>query len=213
MIFDIQRHLGGVDRSVADLEKDGNPARSVILSRSYDTDIDDLWGALTRPERIPRWFLPVEGELRLGGRFKFTGNASGEITQCEPPEHLSTTWEMQGDVSWVVVGLAAEGESRARLTLTHTATVSPFWDQFGPGAVGVGWELGLLGMALYLLDPEVPKIDEEAFAKSSGGKAFINQSAKGWGDVDVARGEDPAVARAAAERTANFYTGAPPQPD
>ena len=30
----------------------------------------DLWEALTSAERIPRWFAPVSGDLRLGGRFQ-----------------------------------------------------------------------------------------------------------------------------------------------
>ncbi len=207
MKFDVEHHLGQVDRSVTDLEKDGRPARAVVLSRSYDTDIDDLWDALTTAERIPRWFLPIEGDLCLGGRFQFKGNAGGEITGCKPPQHLCSTWEMHGDVSWVDVRLVAEDKSRTRLTLTHTAIVSPFWDQFGPGAVGVGWELGLVGMDLYLSDPSAPKINEEVFAKSPDGKAFMKQSASVWGEADVARGEDPVQARAAAQRTADFYTG------
>ncbi len=210
MDFDVERHLGKVDRSVADLEKDGKPARAVILSRSYDTNIADLWDALTTAERIPRWFLPIEGDLRKDGHFQFTGNAGGEITECDPPAHLGATWEMQGEVSWIEVRLAAEGNDRARLTLTHTALVSPFWDQFGPGAVGVGWELGLVGMDLHLSDPNAPKIDEAVFAKSQEGTAFMRQSASAWGEADIARGEDPAQARAAAHNTANFYTGQTP---
>ena len=57
----------------------------VVASRSYDTDIDDLWEAITNAERIPRWFLPITGELRLGGRYQLQGNAGGTITACEPP--------------------------------------------------------------------------------------------------------------------------------
>ncbi|MGL4236317.1 SRPBCC family protein [Tabrizicola sp.] len=212
MTFDVATHLGLVDRSVVDLEKDGRLARAVILSRRYDTDIDDLWDALTSAMRIPRWFLPIEGDLRLGGRFQFTGNAGGEITACEPPAHLGATWEMHGEVSWIDVQLVSESEDRVRLTLTHTAIVNPFWDQFGPGAVGVGWELGLVGLAMYLAEPDAPKIDEEVFAQSPEGKTFMQQSARAWGEADIARGEDPAQAHTAAERTANFYTGVtPPQ--
>ena len=32
----------------------------------FDTDIDDLWSALTDPSRLTRWLGEVEGELRLG---------------------------------------------------------------------------------------------------------------------------------------------------
>ena len=34
----------------------------------YDTDIDDLWSALTDPRRLARWVAEVDGDLRLGGR-------------------------------------------------------------------------------------------------------------------------------------------------
>ncbi|MEX2963473.1 SRPBCC family protein [Microbulbifer sp. TYP-18] len=213
MNFDIEHHLGCVERSVADLQKEGKPARAVTLSRSYDTDIDDLWDALTTAERIPRWFLPIEGDLRLGGRYQFKGNAGGEISECEPPKYLSVTWIWQGNVSWVHVQLAAQGDNRTRLTLTHTAIVDPFWDQYGPGATGIGWELGLAGLALHLIDPKTPKIDEEVFAQSPEGKAFMQHSASAWGEADIARGEDPAQAEAASKRTAGFYTGETSQQD
>lgn len=214
MSIDVARHLGAVDRRVEALDRDGQPARAVILSRSYDTDIADLWDALTNGERIPRWFLPVSGDLRPGGRYQFQGNAGGQITDCEPPRRLGATWEMQGQVSWVEVGLAPEGADRARLTLTHTALLTleaaPFWEQFGPGAVGTGWEGGLLGMALYLSDPDAPKPDENTFAATPEGRAFFIGSAEAWGEAAIAFGEDPEAARAAALRTAGFYTGEPP---
>ena len=36
------------------------------VTRTYDTTAEDLWEALTDPVRLPRWFLPVSGDLRLG---------------------------------------------------------------------------------------------------------------------------------------------------
>ena len=96
-------HLGAVVRSVKTVDRDGKPATAVIAMRSYDTDIDDLWNALTSADRIPRWFMPIEGELKLGGRYQLKGNAGGVITGCEPPKHLAVTWEYAGDTSWVTV--------------------------------------------------------------------------------------------------------------
>lgn len=213
MTIDVAHHLGAVQRSVEALEKDGQPARAVILSRVYDTDVDDLWDALTSADRIPRWFLPVSGDLKLGGRYQFQGNAGGQITDCEPPRRVAATWEMQGQVSWVDVRVAPEGTARARLTLTHTALLTPeaaqFWEQYGPGAVGTGWEGGFLGMALYLSDPDAPKPDENEFAATPAGRAFFIGSAEAWGEAAIAFGEDPDQARAAARNTAAFYTGQP----
>ena len=86
MEIDVARVLGLVTRSVRNFEKDGKAASAVTLTRLYDTDVDDLWDALTSKERIPRWFLPVEGDLQLGGRYQLKGNAGGTITACTPPE-------------------------------------------------------------------------------------------------------------------------------
>lgn len=209
MTIEVERHLGAVQRSVQALEKDGKPARAVVLTRIYDTDIDDLWNALTTAERLPRWFLPVEGDLRLGGRYQLKGNAGGAITDCEPPSRLGVTWEMQGQVSWVEVRLAAESPGRTRFTLTHTAPLSDFWTQYGPGAVGVGWELGLMGLALHLDDPAA-KFDEAAFSASPQSKAYMTGSSEKWGDAAIASGENPEQSRAAARATTAFYTGQPP---
>ena len=211
MDFDVESHLGATARSVSSLERDGQPARTVTLSRAYDTTVDDLWDAVTSRERIPRWFAPVSGELALGGRYQLEGNAGGAITACEPGSHFALDWEFGGDVSWVDVGVSDDGAG-ARLTLTHTARLSPHWDQYGPGAVGIGWEMGLLGLALHLADPTAPKPDEEAFAASRDGRAFIAGSSDGWGKAAAAAGEDPDAAGAAARRTAAFYTGEPAEP-
>ena len=210
MDFDVEGNLVVVERSVASLERDGRPARAVTLARGYGTTVEDLWDAVTNGERLPRWFLPVSGDLEPGGRYQLEGNAGGVISACEPRSRLALTWEFGGDLSWVEVRFAAAGAGRARLALTHTAYLSGHWDQYGPGAVGVGWEMGLLGLAFHLAQPAAPKPDEAAFAASRDGKAFITGSSDRWGQAAVASGTDPAAARAAAGRTTAFYTGEPP---
>ena len=212
MGFDVEGHLGAVARSVSSLERDGQPARAVTLARSYATTVNDLWDAVTNGQRIPRWFLPISGELKLGGRYQLEGNAGGVITACERPSHLALTWEFGGDVSWVEVRFSDDGAGRARLTLTHTAHVSDHWGKYGPGAAGVGWELGLMGLAIHLTQPIEPKLDEAAFAASPDGKAFITGSSEGWGQAAVAVGTDTDAARAAARRTTAFYTGDSAEP-
>ena len=203
-------HLSAVERSVLSLERDGQPARAVILSRRYATTVEDLWDAVTNAERIPRWFLPISGELDLGGRYQLEDNAGGIITACDRPSRLTLTWVFGEDVSWVEVRFSDDGAGCARLTLTHTATLSEHWGQYGPGAVGVGWELGLMGLEFHIAQPTAPKLDETAFATSPDGKAFIAGSSVRWGHADMAGGADPKAARAAAERTTAFYTGEAP---
>ncbi|AEI68995.1 SRPBCC family protein [Corallococcus macrosporus] len=210
---DVQRYLGAVVREVERREHEGKPARVVVATRDYDTTPEDLWDALTNPERLPRWFLPVTGELKLGGRYQLKGNAEGSVTRCEPPRHLAVTWEFGGGISWVDVILAAAPGGGTRLRLEHMAHVSPHWESYGPGAVGVGWELGLVqGLARHLesggaaVDPAAV----EAWTTSEEGKAFITASSEGWGAADAKAGEDAATAKARAARTTAFYTGAPP---
>jgi uncharacterized protein YndB with AHSA1/START domain len=209
MDFDFERHLGAMTRTVTALERDGQPARAVILSRAYDTTAADLWDAVSNPERLPRWFLPVSGDLRLGGRYQLKGNAGGTITACEPPRHLALTWEFGGGVSWVDVRLADEGNGTARLTLEHVAHVSGHWEKFGPGAVGVGWDLGLAALAVYLADPS-HVFDEAALAGSPDGKAFIRSASDDWARASIESGTPAEAARAAAKATSAFYTGESP---
>ena len=207
MNFNVEENLGAVDRSVASLERDGQPAHAVTLARTYATTRGDLWDAATNAERIPNWFLPITGDLELGGRFQLEGNAGGSITACQPPSHYAITWEFGGDVSWVDVRVADGGGGQARLIVTHTVLHSGHWETYGPGASGVGFEMGLLGLSLHLTDPDQPKPDPMEFAMSPDGKALHTGSSQAWGEADIAAGTDPALARAAAARTAAFYTG------
>jgi uncharacterized protein YndB with AHSA1/START domain len=92
MKIDIAEHVGAVTRTVLERDHNGRRARVVVATRTYDAEIADVWDAMTNAERIPRWFLPISGDLRLGGRYQLDGNAGGEITRCEPPRHLAVTW-------------------------------------------------------------------------------------------------------------------------
>jgi uncharacterized protein YndB with AHSA1/START domain len=203
MQIDVGKYVGAVSRRVADRQMDGRPARVVVASRAYDTTLEDLWDSITNAERLPRWFLPINGELKLGGRYQLEGNAGGTITACEPPRRLSVTWEYGGGVSWVNVTLSADGDG-ARLELEHVAHVEDHWKQFGPGAVGLGWDLSLIALARHLAGEPY---DEAAFSASEAGKTFIRRSGEGWRDADIASGEDPAAARERAVRTIAFYSG------
>lgn len=207
MNFSAESHLAEVGRSVSFREVDGRAASAVTLSRGYPTSLADLWEAVTSADRIPRWFAPVSGDLERGGRYQVEGNAGGSITECVPLSHFALTWEFGGDVSWVEVSLANDGADITRLTLIHTALLSEHWDTYGPGAVGVGWEMAFLGLALHVADPSWPKPDVEEFAFSDEGRAFIRGSSEAWAQAAIAAGTEPEVANAAAGRTTAFYTG------
>jgi uncharacterized protein YndB with AHSA1/START domain len=208
----MQNIFGAEFRRVDNREHLGKPALVVVAARTYPTTIDDLWNAITTPERIVRWFSRVEGDLKVGGRYKITGNASGTITRCDPPEAFDLTWEMRGDTSWVNVRLARDGKN-ARLTLEHIAhrdaVSEEFLKQFGPGAVGIGWDLSLHGLEKHFAAPATALDDawKEAWTKSSEGLAFMRASGEAWCAAHIESGEDPETARAQGQRTINAYTG------
>lgn len=208
MNIDVARMLGLVERSLLPGEREGRAATVVVARRTYPTTITDLWDALTSPERLPRWFAPVGGELRVGGRFSVEGNASGVVLACDPPASFEVTWE-SGDTSWVSVSLTADAPERTTLELRHTAhPPEEFWDTFGPGAVGVGWDLSLLGLGLHLEGGDaVDPAEAEAWSVSDEGRAFSSGASAAWGLAAVAAGEDEGVARRRAEATAAFYAG------
>ncbi len=213
MPLDLSAHMQAMVRTVRHLERDGKPAKAVVASTTYDTDAADLWDALTNPKRLPRWFLPASGDLRLGGRYQFAGNAGGTITECVPNKRIGATWEFGGGVTWVTVTLTPMGSS-TKLELEHVALIDPKLPPFGPGAVGVGWELGLMGLAHHVADPaaHIDPAEGMAWPTTPEGKAFVRTSSTGWGEADIAAGEDPAAARAGAEMTRQFYTGEMPPP-
>src|SRR6201996_2083125 len=96
---------GLVAREVRTSARDGAATRIVVARRLYPAPQADLWDALTNPERIPRWFLPVTGDLRVGGRYQFAGNSGGIITECVPNKKIGATWEFGGGGTWVTVTL------------------------------------------------------------------------------------------------------------
>lgn len=209
MNFKPQTHLDATTRMVSPDEREGKPASDVTLSRIFDTSIDDLWDAITNPDRLPHWFTNVTGDLQLNGRYHVQDNASGTITACEPQSHVALTWEFAGDTSWVELQFANEAPNQTRLTLSHTSILSDFWNTYGPGATGVGWEMAFLGLALHIAKPDDSKPDEMEFATSPEGIAFITGSSNAWAKADITAGTDPEKAQAAADQTTAFYTGQP----
>ncbi|WP_329270892.1 SRPBCC family protein [Streptomyces pseudovenezuelae] len=202
--------INRMHRRVGTRQVEASEARTVLLRRTYDAEIADVWDAVTSPERIARWFMPVSGELKVGGRYQLEGNAGGEILECVEPERLRVSWLYGPDpgFSEVEVRLTPEEGERTALELEHVAVVpDDFWDQFGPGAVGVGWDLGLYGLALHLAGGGLSKEEAATWHTTPEGSAFITGSGEGWGEAYAASGVDRETATRTAAATIAFYTG------
>lgn len=208
--IDVDHQIKSVQRKLGHRTIDTGKAHVVTMSQSYDTDQDDLWDAVTNAERIPRWFLPISGDLQLGGSYQLEGQAGGTILTCDPPKNFTATWEFGGNVSWIDVTVAGDGPDRARLVLEHIAEIADdaIWRQFGPGAVGMGWDSMLLGLALHVATGESvdPSFGQQWMATEDG-RRFLTLSGDEWYAAHVAFGEEPAAARAMADRCIKAYLG------
>src|ERR1700749_429234 len=109
MAFDPGAVTGLAVREVRTGARDGAATRIVVARRAYPASQADLWDALTNPERIPRWFLPVSGELKAGGRYQLEGNDGGTGERCEEPRSSAETWEFGEMMSWLTVTLTPDG--------------------------------------------------------------------------------------------------------
>jgi uncharacterized protein YndB with AHSA1/START domain len=210
-VIDVNHQISSIERRVGGRTLEAGEARTVTISRVYDTPPEDLWDACTNPERISRWFLPISGDLRPGGRYALEGNASGTIERCEPPHSLDATWEYGGGTSWVELRLTPEPDGRTRFALEHIAHIDDdLWAQYGPGAAGVGWDQALIGLNLHLASGVEPEREAvEAWQASDDGRRFARLSSERWAAASIAAGTDAADAQAAAARTTDFYTGEP----
>lgn len=194
MNIDIPNQLDAIYRQVGDL--DGGEGVGVLLRRSYGAAIDDVWSALTDPDRMRRWFLPVSGDLRVGGTFQLQGNAGGEILTCEPPTLLRVTFG--GPTSIVELRLTASGDETV-LELEHSVPMEIAQSAAGALYVGPGWDGALMGLDLYLRG-EAPA-DPAAAASSLEVQEFSKQSARAWSAAVESSGAAGADEIAAATET------------
>jgi uncharacterized protein YndB with AHSA1/START domain len=121
----------------------------VRMEVHYRTDVDDLWSALTDPERLARWVARVDGDLRVGGAFQasFTSGweGPGRVDVCEPPRRLLVTMSPGQDEQTVIeVELVPDGDV-TRLVVEERGI------PLDEGAVhGAGWQAHVEDLAAHL---------------------------------------------------------------
>lgn len=209
---DVLDELAAAHRELGQGRLPAGEAYTVVLRRRYAAEVADVWDAVTSPERLSRWFLPVTGDLRPGGRYQLQGNAGGEILQCEPPRLLRVSWlsgpDAKDGTSEVQVRLTPGAAGDTEFELVHSAVVDEtFFPTYGPGATGVGWDLGLLSLALHLAGGGIENPGE--FESSPEARELSRRSAAAWGEAHLAAGGDPAQVAAAVEATTKFYVPDP----
>jgi uncharacterized protein YndB with AHSA1/START domain len=141
-----------------------NGKGAVRVQDRYETDIDDLWEALTSPDRLARWYGQVEGDLRQGGRFRLHAEASdldseGTIDACEPPRRLVVTARETDESYQRGQGMPPFDETtEVTLTADGDGTVLVIQVQGMPleavAFYGVGWQIHAEHLASYLAGRE-----------------------------------------------------------
>jgi uncharacterized protein YndB with AHSA1/START domain len=156
---------------------DGGLCR-MTLARRYPASEEVLWAALTDPDLLVRWFLPITGDLREGGRYELEGNAIGRILRCNRPRHLELTWEYAGFVSNVRLNLAPEVGTTV-LQLEH----EPVPVEIVPNAgkvwgLGAVWELAMTALDGFVTGTfsEGRAVDRVAAASPRQLKRFAQQA-------------------------------------
>ncbi|OLT29784.1 polyketide cyclase [Nocardiopsis sp. CNR-923] len=205
--MDVDAQIESVSRAVGTRDVEGGREGAVVVARSFDTTPADLWEACTDAERLARWFLPVTGDLRQGGSYRLEGNAHGRVLDCDPPRSFRASWEFGGEYSEIEVRFVPESASRTRLELSHSARLGEHWTEYGPGAVGIGWDMGFLGLALHLEQGGQEPPEASEWARSAQARRFTELSGRAWCAAHVASGTDAATAEAAAGRTIAAYAG------
>ena len=122
---------------------------AVRVEDVYDTDVADLWSAITEPGRLERWIAKVEGDLRIGGivqaRFTSTWEGPGRIDVCDPPNHLVLTMEPGTDDEAVIEAVLTEVGERTRLVIEERGL--PLDVLYAHGA---GWQAHIEDLGRYL---------------------------------------------------------------
>jgi uncharacterized protein YndB with AHSA1/START domain len=140
---------GGASSSLAGSLHTADGKATVRVEDRFSTGIDDLWSAVTDPERLARWVAAVDGDLRLGGMFHASFTSSwdgpGRVDVCEPPRRLLVTMS-PGDEDQTVIEAELFPEGSATRLVVEERGLS-LEDAYGHGA---GWQVHVEDLQIYL---------------------------------------------------------------
>ncbi|MGC5170526.1 SRPBCC domain-containing protein [Micromonospora sp. DT81.3] len=183
-MIDIVNQINATHREIGNAPLSTGDGRSLLLRRTYDAPIEDVWDACTSRERLGRWLGPVTGDLRLGGAFRLEGNAGGVVQRCDAPQHLEVTWSLgEGMDTEVALRLSPAPEGGTVLELEHSSPaqiVDVLVEAYGPGGtigIGGGWDIALLGLDLHLGGAD---FDPATWEDTAEVREFAAESCRAW---------------------------------
>ena len=114
--------------------------RVLTITREFRAPIEDVWAAVTEPQRLERWIGTFTGDP-ASGQVSFAMTAEGQtegeamdIRECDPPRVLRVTSHV-GEERWSLDLVLDEHEGITTLTFTQ-----PGIDPVAAESVGPGWE-------------------------------------------------------------------------
>ena len=106
----------------------------VRMEERFDTGIDEVWSALTEPERLARWYGEIEGELRIGGTYRARVETSGwegtgRVEQCEPPRRFAVVSKGRSEANEksTEVRLTGDGDQTALVVEQRGLPLDLLW--------------------------------------------------------------------------------------
>ncbi|GAB3974249.1 hypothetical protein GCM10029978_055370 [Actinoallomurus acanthiterrae] len=182
-MIDITGQINATHREIGTRSTPTGEARSVVLRRTYDAPIEDVWEACSEADRLERWFFPVSGTLRQGGTYQIEGIARGDILRCERPTLISVTWVYEDNpATEVTVRLSSGGDGTTELEFEHLvggAGMDPGMLADALVGVGVGWDGALLSLDMFVRGQAIE--DHKAWQESDENKEFVAQASAAWG--------------------------------
>jgi uncharacterized protein YndB with AHSA1/START domain len=125
--------------------EDRHGAPYVVLTRTFRAPIDDVWAAITEPDRLARWIGTWTGDPASGSvsfRMLFEGDeAAAEeiyaIDECTAPRRLVLTSTMRYDentpATWHLELDLAEQDGVTTLTFAQSLPDTTWAENIGPG--------------------------------------------------------------------------------
>lgn len=150
-------------------------ASYVVYTRTFRAPLDDVWAAVTEPERLQRWIGTWTGDP-ASGQVAFRMTAEGEdvdteiyrIEVCDPPRRLVTRSSMAEDAedgqTWLLELDLAERDGSTVLTFAQQVSDPDVAESVGPG-----WDYYLDRLVAAENDADVAAVDFDEYYPAQSG--------------------------------------------